>query len=94
MAVDKKTTPIRRYFLNTFFENYISLFTIDEETHTCVNMVCSSPFTLGLLIGCVMNRFVRYGVSFDSMVITPSENRIVLKVRNNLNDNKMKIEWK
>ena len=54
---------------------------------------CKTPFALGLLVGHIMNRWLRDGQGFDTLVIDTKENKATLTVCKEASKNRLKILW-
>ena len=52
-----------------------------------------SPFTLGMLIGFVMNQWVKHGYSFNKLEINPKELTVKLQVLKCAESNKLMVVW-
>ena len=70
-----------------------SLFKVKAETDQSAIIKCRSPFALGLVIGFVMNRWTRYGISFNKLEIDTKQMTIKLQVLRNKDLNDMQVLW-
>ena len=70
-----------------------SLFKVKAETDQSAIIKCRSPFARGLVIGFVMNRWTRYGISFNRLEIDTKQMTIKLQVLRNHNLNAMQVLW-
>ena len=52
-----------------------------------------SPFTLGLLIGFIMQRFVREGISFNRLTIDTKRLWVKIQAYEIKEQNCMRVEW-
>ena len=57
------------------------------------NFVAKTPFALGLVVGFVMNRWTRCGISFNRMQIDTQNLTVKLRVLRNQELNDMQVEW-
>ena len=64
-----------------------------EITKHTATIECENPFKLGLLIGHIMNRWLRDGQGFDKLVIDTKECKATITVRTDASKNKMKLLW-
>ena len=84
---------IRDTHLSEMYRELPSLFKVKAETDQSAIIQCGSPFTLGLVIGFVMNRWTRYGISFNRLEIDTKQMTIKLQVLRNHNLNAMQVLW-
>ena len=87
------STPIESQFLNDLRDELSNLFTVKHKTKYQVTMLVRSPFTLGLLVGSIMNRFVRDGISWHKMVVNIKELSVQLSVSDQQQTNLLQMEW-
>ena len=64
-----------------------------ERSKNTATIACETPFKLGLLIGHIMNRWLRDGQGFDKLVIDTKECKATITVRTDASKNKMKVLW-
>ncbi len=84
---------IRDTHLSEMYRELPSLFKVKAETDQSAIIKCRSPFALGLVIGFVMNRWTRYGISFNRLEIDTKQMTIKLQVLRNHNLNAMQVLW-
>ena len=84
---------IRDTHLSDMYRELPSLFEVKAETDQSAIIRCGSPFALGLVIGFVMNRWTRYGISFNRLEIDTKQMTIKLQVLRNHNLNAMQVLW-
>ena len=70
-----------------------TLFTVQAETDQSAVIVAKTPFALGLVVGFVMSRWTRYGISFNRMQIDTQNLTVKLQVLRNKDLNDMQVEW-
>ena len=70
-----------------------TLFTVEAETDQSAIIRAKTPFALGLVVGFIMSRWTRYGISFNKMVIDTKQLTVKLQVLRNKDLNDMKVEW-
>ena len=70
-----------------------TLFTVQAETDQSAVIVAKTSFALGLVVGFVMNRWTRCGISFNRMQIDTKQMTIKLQVLRNKDLNDMQVEW-
>ena len=87
------STPIESQFLNGLRDELSNLFTVKHKTKYQVTMLVRSPFTLGLLVGSIMNRFVHDGISWHKMVVNTKELSVQLGVSDQQQTNLLQMEW-
>ena len=84
---------IRDTHLSEMYRELPSLFEVKAETDQSAIIQCRTPFALGLVIGFVMNRWTRYGISFNRLEIDTKQMTIKLQVLRNHNLNAMQVLW-
>jgi len=70
-----------------------TLFTVQAETDQSGVIVAKTPFALGLVVGFVMSRWTRCGVSFNKMKVETKNLVVHLQVLKDPALNQMKVEW-
>ena len=84
---------IRDTHLSDMYRELPTLFTVEAETDQSAIIKCRTPFALGLVIVFVMNRWTRYGISFNKLEIDTKQMTIKLQVLRNHNLNAMQVLW-
>ena len=84
---------IRDTHLSDMYRELPTLFKVEAETDQSAIIKCRTPFALGLVIGFVMNRWTRYGISFNRLEIDTKQMTIKLQVLRNHNLNAMQVLW-
>ena len=70
-----------------------TLFTVQAETDQSAVIVAKTSFALGLVVGFVMNRWTRCGISFNRMQIDTQNLTVKLRVLRKQELNDMQVEW-
>ena len=70
-----------------------TLFTVEAETDQSAIIRANTPFALGLVVGFIMSRWTRYGISFNRLEIDTHKLTVKLQVLRNKDLNDMKVEW-
>ena len=70
-----------------------TLFTVQAETDQSAVIVAKTPFALGLVVGFVMSRWTRCGISFNKLEIDTKQMTIKLQVLRNKDLNDMQVLW-
>ena len=70
-----------------------TLFTVQAETDQSAVIVAKTPFALGLVVGFVMSRWTRCGISFNRMQIDTQNLTVKLRVLRKQELNDMQVEW-
>ena len=70
-----------------------TLFTVQAETDQSAVIVAKTSFALGLVVGFVMNRWTRCGISFNRMQIDTQNLTVKLRVLRNQELNDMQVLW-
>ena len=86
-------STIRDTHLTMMREELPALFTIEAESDQSAILVCKTPFALGLIVGFVMNRWVKIGISFNRMQIDTRRLTVKLQVLRNKDLNNLQVEW-
>ena len=84
---------IRDTHLSDMYRELPTLFTVKAETDQSAIIKCRTPFALGLVVGFVMNRWTRYGISFNKLEIDTKQMTIKLQVLRNKDLNDMQVLW-
>ena len=87
-------SPLQMYFLVPMRENLKSMFTVKYLTEMSALLVVRNAFTLGMVVGFVMNQFVRHGHSFNKMDIDVSNFTVRLQVLKEATANKLQVSWR
>ena len=66
---------------------------VNEYAANSSTIDCSSPFTLGLLVGHIMNRWLRDGQSFDTLTIDTKACKVTISVCKEPSRNRLKVLW-
>ena len=84
---------IRDSHLEEMHQELPSLYTVKAETDQSAIIKCRTPFALGLVVGFIMNRWTRYGISFNRLEIDTKQMTIKLQVLRNKDLNDMQVLW-
>ena len=93
MRPSKPYTPIETQFLNPVREELRGAFTVVYKRPLSAKLSVRAPFALGLLIGFIMNRFVKDGVSFNKLTIDPADLSLTVQTQEYACHNKLDIKW-
>ena len=88
-----ESKPIEKLYLNNMREELENMFSVRYNSDRCVRLYVRTPFTLGLLIGHIVNRFVRDGIGFDSMTINVKKLCVTLSVPEENEAAKLLTKW-
>ena len=80
-------------YIERLYEEWGRSMAAKEQSRHTATIDCGHPFTLGLLVGHVMNRWLRDGQGFDKLVIDTKECKATITVCSDASKNKMKILW-
>ncbi len=70
------------------------MFVVKERFSSSCILEARSSFALGMMIGHVMNRFVRTGQGFDLMSINVQDFTVALTVPRQPGHGRLLVEWK
>ena len=84
---------IRESHLDEMRSQLPALYRIEAETDQSAIIRAKTPFTLGLVVGFVMNKWTQYGVSFNRMQIDTKRLTVKLQVLRSKHLNNMQVEW-
>ena len=85
--------PIEIQYVEQLYEEWGCSMAATEKTKHTATIDCGHPFTLGLLVGHIMNRWLRDGQGFDKLVIDTKACKATITVRTDASKNRMKILW-
>ena len=86
-------STIRETHIEQMQRELIHLFKLEAETDQTAVIVAKTPFALGLVIGFVMSRWTRCGISFNRMMIDTRRLTVKLQVLRNKALNDLRVEW-
>ena len=85
--------PIEQLYIERLYDEWSRLVKVSDSGKHTSDIKVEKPFMLGLLVGHIMNRWVRDGQSFDQMIIDTKECSVQLSAYGNASQNRLKILW-
>ena len=86
-------TPVEIQFIERLYDEWGCSMAATKQTRHTATIECRTPFSLGLLVGHVMNRWLRDGQGFDKLVIKTKESKATITVCADATKNRMKVLW-
>ena len=86
-------STIRESHIALMQKELLHLFKIEAESNQSAVIKTSTPFALGLVVGFVMSRWTRDGISFNRMQIDTHRLTVKLQVLRNQALNNLQVEW-
>ena len=86
-------STIRDSHLSEMQRELPTLFTVEAETDQSAVIRVNTPFALGLVVGFVVNRWNKVGISFNRMQVDTRRLTVKLLVLRNKALNNMQVEW-
>ena len=86
-------TPIEETHLSTIYSELGNTVTTVVSNAWSAKLAARTPYALGMLIGCIMNLWVRRGISFDTLTIIPSKLMASVSIRDHPEENRLIIDW-
>ncbi len=91
---DPRLKPIDQWMLRRMQEELGGMFVVQARFSNSCILKARSGFALGMMIGHVMNRFVRDGQGFDLMSINVKDFTVALKIPRQPGHGRLLVEWK
>ena len=86
-------TPVEIQFIERLYQEWGRAMAAEEKSANKAIVECRTPFSLGLLVGHVMNRWLRDGQGFDKLVIDTKACKATITVRKDASKNRLKVLW-
>lgn len=88
-------SALEKQFLEPMKEELKSMFTVKWMSGKfSAALVVRNGFTLGMVVGFIMNQWVRFGYSFNKLEIDVSKLTVRLQVMEEAQCNKLTVVWK
>ena len=88
-----RSKPVEIQYIERLYEEWSGSMSADLQDSNTATITCTTPFALGLLVGHIMNRWLRDGQGFDTLLINTKENKATISVCKDANKNRLKLLW-
>ena len=85
--------PIVMSHLSAIYDELGNTVTTVNSKARSAKLAVKTPYALGMLVGCIMNLWVRRGISFDLLTIMPKKLMASVSIRDHPEKNRLIIEW-
>ena len=86
-------TPVEIQFIERLYQEWGRAIAVEDKSDNTATIDCKTPFTLGLLVGHVMNKWLKDGQGFDKMIIDTKACKATITVCKDARLNKLKVLW-
>ena len=88
------STPIEVQYIERLYKEWGCAMAVNEQSANSATILCRTPFSLGLLVGHIMNRWLRDGQGLDKLVIDTKACKATITVRKDASKNRLKVLWR